>query len=65
MIWIAFIFAFPSKQEFSGAFIKVAEDGNPAVVSIISEKIIESSYHHLFDPFGGQIPRNEFKGHSL
>ena len=65
IIWITFLFAFPSKQEFSEAFIKVAEVGNPAVVSIVSEKVIESSYHQFFDPFGGQIPRNEFKGHSL
>ena len=65
LLWIAFLPAFPSKQEFSEAFIKVAEVGNPAVVSIVSEKVIESRYHHFFDPFGGQIPRNEFKGHSL
>ena len=65
IIWITFLFAIPSKQEFSEAFIKVAEVGNPAVVSIVSEKVIESRYHHFFDPFGGQIPRNEFKGHSL
>ena len=65
IIWITFLLANPSKQEFSEAFIKVAEVGNPAVVSIVSEKVIESRYHHFFDPFGGQIPRNEFKGHSL
>jgi serine protease Do len=27
--------------------------------------VIESSYHQFFDPFGGQFPRDEFKGHSL
>ena len=29
------------------------------------EKVIESNYHHFFDPFGGQFPRDKFKGHSL
>ena len=27
--------------------------------------MIESSYHQFFDPFGGQFPRDDFKGHSL
>ena len=62
---IVVAFSYPIKQDFSDAFIKVAEAGNPAVVSIISEKVIESSYHQFFDPFGGQFPRDEFKGHSL
>ena len=62
---IVVAFSYPTKKDFSEAFIKVAEAGNPAVVSIVSEKVIESSYHHFFDPFDGQIPRNEFKGHSL
>ena len=30
--------ATPSKSDFSKAFIQVAEKGNPAVVSIVSEK---------------------------
>ena len=41
LIWITILFAFPSKKEFSEAFIEVASNGNPAVVSIISEKVIE------------------------
>ena len=37
---LLFVFAFtvPSKQEFSEAFIKVAEEANPAIVSIIFQK---------------------------
>ena len=35
------------------------------MVSIVSEKVVESSYHHFFDPFGGQYPRDDFRGHSL
>ncbi len=62
---IVVAFSYPTKKDFSDAFIKVAEAGNPAVVSIVSEKVIESSYHQFFDPFGGQFPRDEFRGHSL
>jgi len=65
IVCIAVAFSYPTKKDFSDAFIKVAEAGNPAVVSIVSEKVIESSYHQFFDPFGGQFPRDEFKGHSL
>ena len=32
-IFITFLFAIPSRGEFSDAFIQVAEKGNPAVVS--------------------------------
>jgi len=62
---IVVAFSFSTKKDFSEAFIKVAEAGNPAIVSIVSEKVIESSYHQFFDPFGSQFPRDEFKGHSL
>jgi len=65
LIWITFLFAFPSKQEFSEAFIKVASNGNPAVVSIVSEKVIEQNYNHFFSPFGDQFPQGESRGHSL
>ncbi|HJM96258.1 MAG TPA: trypsin-like peptidase domain-containing protein, partial [Candidatus Marinimicrobia bacterium] len=65
IVCIAVAFSYPTKKDFSDAFIKVAEAGNPAVVSIVSEKVIESSYHQFFDPFGDQFPRDEFKGHSL
>ena len=64
-IWITFLLAFPSKQEFSEAFIKVASNGNPAVVSIVSEKVIEQHYNQFFSPFGDQFPQGEYRGHSL
>ena len=65
LIWITFLLAFPSKQEFSEAFIKVASNGNPAVVSIVSEKVIEQHYNQFFSPFGDQFPKGESRGHSL
>ena len=49
ILFIAFIFSYPTKNDFSEAFIKVAELGNPSVVSIISEKNIESNFHHFFE----------------
>ena len=65
ILYITFVFSYPSKKDFSNAFIKVAEVGNPAVVSILSEKVMESNFHQFFDPFGGQFPRDQFKGQSL
>ena len=59
LIWITFLLAFPSKQEFSEAFIKVASNGNPAVVSIVSEKVIEQNYNQYFSPFGDQFPQGK------
>ena len=50
-LFITLLFAIPSKQDFSEAFIKVAEKGNPAVVSIVSEKTMERSFHYFFGPF--------------
>ena len=44
IICIVFIFAYPSKKDFSEAFIDVAGVGNPAVVSIISEKVTLGKY---------------------
>ena len=64
-IFISFLFAIPSKQDFSNAFIKVAEKGNPAVVSIISEKTMESNSHYFFEPFDNRSPRGGHKAHSL
>jgi len=65
LVWITFLLAFSSKQEFSEAFIKVASNGNPAVVSIVSEKVIEQHYNQFFSPFGDQFPQGESRGHSL
>ena len=65
IICIVFTFAAPTRKEFSEAFIQVAENGNPAVVSIISEKMVERSFHQFFGPFGDRFPQEKFKGHSL
>ena len=64
-IFITFLLAIPSKQDFSDAFIKVAEKGNPAVVSIVSEKIMERNYQYFFEPFDGRSPQGGQKSHSL
>jgi len=64
-IFITFLLSSPPMQNFSDAFIKVAEKGSPAVVSIISEKVVETNFHQFFDSFGGQIPRDKFKGQAL
>ena len=64
-IFITYLLAIPSKQEFSDAFIKVAENGNPAVVSIISEKMIERNFHYFFEPYDERNPRGRQKGNSL
>ena len=62
---IVFTFAYPTKKDFSEAFIQVAEVGNPAVVSIISEKVVETNFHQFFEPFDNRFPKEEFKGHTL
>jgi len=64
-LFISILFAIPSKQDFSNAFIKTAEKGNPAVVSIVSEKTMERSFHYFFGPFDDGSQREERKGHSL
>tara|TARA_B000000557_G_scaffold5601_1_gene4533 strand:+ start:37 stop:1377 length:1341 start_codon:yes stop_codon:yes gene_type:complete len=61
LLFITKIIAFPSQNDFSKAFINVAEKTNPAVVSIISEKTIENDYHFFFR----QMPQQEFKGQAL
>ena len=62
---IVFTFAYPTKKDFSEAFIQVAEVGNPTVVSIISEKVVETNFHQFFEPFDNRFPKEEFKGHTL
>ena len=61
---IVFTFAYPTKKDFSKAFIQVAEVGNPSVVSIVSEKVVEANFHQFFEPFDDRFPK-EFKGHSM
>ena len=55
LLFCVFGFTVPSKQEFSKAFINVAELANPAVVSIISETVVEQNFH-FFSPWG-EIPK--------
>jgi len=57
---IVFTFAYPTKKDFSEAFIQVAEVGNPTIVSIISEKVVETNFHKFFEPFDDSfiIPKN-------
>ena len=61
---IVFTFAYPTKKNFSEAFIQVAEVGNPSVVSIVSEKVVETNFHQFFEPFDDRFPK-EFKSHSM
>ena len=64
-IFITLLFPSSTKQNFSNAFVRVAEKGNPAVVSIISQKIIEQSFHYFFEPFEDRVPQNKQKSHAL
>ena len=50
IISIVSIYAIPTTQGFSNAFIEVAKIGNPSVVSIVSKKVIDSNYHNFFSP---------------
>ena len=63
--FITYISAYQNKQDFSNAFIKVAKKGNPTIVSILSEKIVENNFHYFFQPFNDGYPKSEQKGHSL
>ena len=64
LLIFSFAMAYPSKNNFSDAFIQVAKKGNPAIVSIISEKTIENNYHFFFDSFDNDFP-NRKKSQSL
>lgn len=64
LLLFTFAITFPTKKDFSEAFIKVAEKANPAVVSIISESVIDQDLHFFFSPWG-EMPKQEFKGQSL
>ena len=62
---IVLTFAYPTKKDFSEAFIQVAEVGNPTIVSIVSEKVVETNFHKFFEPFDDRFPKEGFKGHSM
>ena len=59
----AIIFSYPSKKEFSEAFINVATKGNPSVVSIISETENKQNYYHFFEQFN--FPEEQYRNQSL
>ena len=61
LILFSMVLTFPSQQDFSKAFINVAEKTNPAVVSIISERTVEQNYHFFFR----DMPKQDYKGQSL
>ena len=62
---ISILISMPSYKDYSEAFINTAEVGNPAVVSIISEKKINNNYHQFFTPFGNQFHDNDFSNRSI
>ncbi len=65
-LFAAAAFAAPSRKEFSEAFIDVAAKANPAVVSIVSEKVMENDFHRFFlNPWFEDFGPREYKGESL
>jgi len=65
-IILNFIFAINIAEELNNVFISVAEQGKPAVVSIISEKTVTQKIHPFFhSPFGQEFPESERRGQSL
>lgn len=65
LLILTLAFSIPTRKQFSEAFVQTAEIGNPAVVSIISEKIIKNHYHNFFTPFGNQFHNEDFTNESL
>ena len=65
LLILTIAFSNPTRKQFSEAFVQTAEIGNPAVVSIISEKIIKNHYHNFFTPFGNQFHNEDFTNESL
>ena len=67
LILLTFCIAFsnPTRKQFSEAFVQTAKIGNPAVVSIVSEKTIKNNYHQFFSPFGNQFKNEDFTNQSL
>ena len=56
ILFITFIIAKPSKNDFNELFIKVSQTGSPSVVSVVSEKTEKYINPFFFDPFGMQDP---------
>ena len=65
LISITMAFSIPSRKEFSEAFVQTAKIGNPAVVSIISEKTLNNNYHQFSSPLKNQFQNDNFINQSL
>ena len=56
LFMLTLVFGSPSKNDFNKLFIKVSQEGSPAVVSIVSEKTEKYINPFFFDPFGNSDP---------
>jgi len=56
VLFVGFLFSYPNKNDFNELFIKVSQEGSPAVVSILSEKTEQYINPFFFDPFGNSDP---------
>ena len=56
VLFVGFLFSYPNKNDFNKLFIKVSQEGSPAVVSILSEKTEQYINPFFFDPFGNSDP---------
>lgn len=65
LLTLCIAFSNPTRKQFSEAFVQTAKIGNPAVVSIVSEKIIKNNSQHFFSPFGNQSQNEDFTNQSL
>ena len=65
LLTLCIAFSNPTRKQFSEAFVQTAKIGNPAVVSIVSEKIIKNNFQRFFSPFGNQSQNEDFTNQSL
>ena len=56
LLFVGVLFSYPNKNDFNELFIKVSQEGSPAVVSILSEKTEQYINPFFFDPFGNSDP---------
>jgi len=65
MIWMIPLFGVSNRQDFSQAFIDVARESNPAVVSILSKKVMQHDFHQFFFSPQDDMSPFEQKGQTL
>ena len=69
LILFSFLISAPTKDDFNKKFIEVAKNGNPTVVSIISETVRENDFFQGFGripkEFENMFPKYKEKGRSL